>query len=279
MPSDLVVQGNIVGEGDPHQASLFDESFYTPDSRGFVYSDEGSVHGIELLVEGRLVGPEVASSSILWNYVEHRDERRVYRGRPHTETSPELARFQRSVLVQANVTDAGLGRKISDLIVNKATDRLVEVLNRIDRRIAGLALGERGQVYVDVGLPALLPIGLMGEGVRRLISIVATIMGASGSLVLIDEIDDGLHHTALALLWQTVLDAALAYDVQVVTTTHSREALEQLTAVLERDDMVEFRQDVAAFDLVRGDDDAVLSYRYDFDQLDFALEHDLDVRS
>ena len=280
MPSDLIVHGSLVGSDDPSQPSLFSDAAHLfSDPEAHLYSEEGKGYGVEFVVEGRLIGPDVARASYAWGYYERGSERRVYRGRPEIEIDPDLARFQRSAFVQANSVDVGLGQKISGLIVSKSIGRLTEVLNRVDDRIQGLALGERGQVYVDTGLPTLLPLGLMGEGVRRLISIVATLMGAEGSLVLVDEIDDGLHHSALALLWRAVLEAADQYDVQIVATTHSWETLKRLTDVLEEPGLRSFRNEVAAFDLVRSGEDDIKAFRYDFDQLDFALEHDLDVRS
>lgn len=267
-PTDLIVIGHVRrGSGDGL------DLFADPET----YEGASEITGVELDVSGRLLGPERASATL---FLRHTDPARPssYR-RPRLRVAPALEPFRRSVFISASAIDTGLSKRLSDVVQAKQKDRVVSVLHQIDERIVGLELGDRDQVFVDVGLPSLLPLGLMGTGVRRLLSIVTTILTAEGSLVLIDEVDAGLHHSALLLLWEAVLEAAAAFDVQVVATTHSREALERLVEAVEREGAPrDDRGAVAAFDLVRGESDEVRAYRYDFEQLDFALEHDLDVR-
>ena len=119
----------------------------------------------------------------------------------------------------------------------------------------------------------------MGEGIQRLLSIIASIASNAGGIVLIDELDNGLHYSALRVLWKGILQAAREYNVQIVATTHSVEALRHLTWVLDDEEHASYRDDVAAYTLIRADDDTVRSYRYDYEQLEFALEHDMEVRN
>lgn len=49
-----------------------------------------------------------------------------------------------------------------------------------------------------------------------------------GGVLLVDEIDTGLHHTVMADMWRLVLGAARDLGVQVFATTHSRDCVESL---------------------------------------------------
>ena len=109
-----------------------------------------------------------------------------------------------------------------------------------------------------------------------MISAIAT---NTGGIVLVDEIDNGLHYSALRILWKGILQAAREYDVQVFATTHSAEALRHLTWVLDEEENASFRDDVAAYTLIRADDDTVRSYRHDYEQLDYALDHGVEIRN
>jgi len=60
---------------------------------------------------------------------------------------------------------------------------------------------------------------------RRLLSIVLAIVTAPGGRVLIDEIENGLHHSVLAKVWQVIGDAAERAGAQVFATTHVTSAL------------------------------------------------------
>ncbi len=119
----------------------------------------------------------------------------------------------------------------------------------------------------------------MGEGIQRLLLIVSVIISRAGGLILIDELDNGLHYSALRVLWKAILYAARKHDVQVIATTHSAEALRHLTWVLDDEEYKDYRNDVASYTLIRAKDDTVRSYRYDYEQLDFAMEHDMEVRN
>ena len=78
-----------------------------------------------------------------------------------------------------------------------------------------------------------VPIGSMGDGIWRLLGISLALVRARGGVLLVDEIDTGLHYTVLVDLWRLVLSTARNLDVQVFATTHSRDCYEALAAVTE----------------------------------------------
>ena len=61
---------------------------------------------------------------------------------------------------------------------------------------------------------------------RRLLSIVLAIATAPGGRVLIDEIENGLHHSVLVKVWEAIADAAVRADAQIFATTHSYECIQ-----------------------------------------------------
>ncbi len=169
---------------------------------------------------------------------------------------------------------------IEQLKIVKADDELVDVLRQVDSRIERIEL-VGGEIYFNLGpdFPKLLPASLMGEGIQRLLLIVSRIISRANGLVLIDELDNGLHYSVLRILWKAILYAARKHDVQIITTTHSAEALRHLTWVLDDEENASYRDDVAAYTLIRADDDTVRSYRHDYGQLEYALEHGIEVRN
>ena len=75
----------------------------------------------------------------------------------------------------------------------------------------------------------------MGDGVGRLLSILITIANYENGIVLIDEIENGFHSTTLILLWNSIKDVALAYNVQVFATTHSLECVKTFSKSISSD--------------------------------------------
>ena len=93
------------------------------------------------------------------------------------------------------------------------------------KRLTVLASGKGSMVYGDLGEEHLTPISLMGEGMVRMLAIATAMASNREGIVLIDEIENGLHYTALPSLWKMIFETAARLDVQVFAATHSDECL------------------------------------------------------
>jgi energy-coupling factor transporter ATP-binding protein EcfA2 len=81
---------------------------------------------------------------------------------------------------------------------------------------------QRGGFRVKLdGMDGPVPMGTMGDGVYRMFVLALALASAKGGTLLIDEIDTGLHYTAMTDMWKLVFQAAKEADVQVFATTHS----------------------------------------------------------
>ena len=89
--------------------------------------------------------------------------------------------------------------------------------------------GGRGGVLVDFeDAPKRLPLGSYGEGMRRLLALALSLVRPKGGVLLIDEIDTGLHYSIMGDIWVMILKAAIQNDVQVFATTHSLDCVRGL---------------------------------------------------
>lgn len=127
----------------------------------------------------------------------------------------------------------------------KHLNEVIAFLNHLEPNIADLRLNEIGLLEADIGLPGLLPANLMGGGVVKFLSVALAFFDARNGFVLIDEIEDGLHHTAQQSIWKAILSWAQDLNVQVFVTTHSWEAIgafkNSLDTTLLRPDATLFR--------------------------------------
>ena len=80
-----------------------------------------------------------------------------------------------------------------------------------------------------------VPIGSMGDGMWHMLGLALSIANADGGVLLIDEIDTGLHYSVMEGMWRMLSKAAAARSVQVFATTHSRDCWESLAAVAQGD--------------------------------------------
>jgi hypothetical protein len=126
----------------------------------------------------------------------------------------------------------------------KRQGEILPALQILEPRLQRLSLvpfAGKPVIHGDIGLPRLVPLPLMGEGMRRVLSIVLAIANASGGVVLIDEIENGLHYSVMVQVWQAIAKAARRANVQVFATTHSWECIRYAHEAFEEDTIYDLR--------------------------------------
>ncbi len=107
-------------------------------------------------------------------------------------------------------------------------ETLQRLLSAVDPRIKKMHVdpGEDGnQVIVDAGLSELIPVSQAGQGVYRQITILADLVGENPDVLLLDEVENGLHHSVHQQVWKGLGEAAEQLKIQIFATTHSGECL------------------------------------------------------
>ncbi|HZS47305.1 MAG TPA: AAA family ATPase [Blastocatellia bacterium] len=164
----------------------------------------------------------------------------------------------------------------NDLVTNKREDELLSALQRLEPRLRQLRLLiPNGQPTIcgDIGIGPFMPLELMGEGIQRILSIVFEIARARQGIVLIDEIENGLHHSVITDVWSVVGEAAKRADVQVFATTHSWECIQSAYQAFEQNRPDDFR--LHRLERIKNNIEAVT---YDHDSLTGAMQFDFEVR-
>jgi predicted ATPase len=65
----------------------------------------------------------------------------------------------------------------------------------------------------------------MGDGLLRVLAFASALARSPGGVVLIDEIENGLHYSVMTPLWSAIERISRQLNVQVFATTHSDEML------------------------------------------------------
>ena len=134
--------------------------------------------------------------------------------------------------------------------------------------------GRKGGILVGLrGGGRRLPIGTYGDGMRRLLALRLSFVGTENGVLLVDEIDTGLHWTIMEEMWQFVVEVARKLTVQVFATTHSYDCIRGLGALLQsRPDLMD---DVSIQKVTKSLEQAVCLRG---DQIKVAVEQDIEVR-
>ena len=125
--------------------------------------------------------------------------------------------------------------------------------------------------YLDSTPP--MPVNLVGEGFGRLFEMSVALGNQKGGMLLIDEIENGIHHSAMEKVFAALLELAEEFDVQIVATTHSRECILSAHRALSGEGEGEFTYH--RIDR-RGDD--LIAVNYDAEMRDTAEFHRMEIR-
>ena len=150
---------------------------------------------------------------------------------------------------------------------------VVEALRIVEPRLLGLDIipGPEGQaLWGDVGLAQQIPLSTLGDGLNRMARIVLAIGHERTPLVLVDEIENGFHHSVLEDVWKVVYETATRFDAQVIATTHSYESVAAAYRASPGHDLALHRLEAS--------DANTRCVTYDSESIDGAIRHGLEVR-
>ena len=126
-------------------------------------------------------------------------------------------------------TDRADAIRLGSLRKRKQGDVVLEALRVIEPRLRSIEENSASgfpMIWGDIGLSELVPLAVMGEGITRFASIVLTMVEVPGGVMLIDEVENGIHHSVLTDVWRMIDDkSSRRFGVQVFATTHSFECV------------------------------------------------------
>lgn len=114
------------------------------------------------------------------------------------------------------------------LVRQRREGEVVEAIRKLDPRVSGVSLGFQAGapvIYVDVALRERIPMAYLGDGATRLLRYLVGICNCRDAVVLIDEVENGFHHSILADVWRALDTACRNANVQLFATTHSWECI------------------------------------------------------
>lgn len=115
----------------------------------------------------------------------------------------------------------------SNLEVKGQSDFVLQALRQLDERIERITATviKSPMLHVNIGLDRLVSVAMLGDGASRFLSMILRFQVAQNGMLFIDEVENGVHYTKLAAVWQQIRALADRFNVQVFATTHSRECI------------------------------------------------------
>lgn len=105
-------------------------------------------------------------------------------------------------------------------------DQVIEALRIIEPGVERISFTSRnssssGILLKMAGASEPIPLVSTGDGMKRILGIIASLVSVESGTFLVDEIDTGLHYEVLTDMWKTIFTTAARIGTQVFATTHS----------------------------------------------------------
>ncbi len=157
-------------------------------------------------------------------------------------------------------------------------NKIIEALQIIDPNVSGIGF------LVNINTEPIrikknnysypMPLSSMGDGMYRIFNIAMSLVTAEKGILLVDEIETGLHYKAQIDMWRLILETSQELNVQVFATTHSWDCItafqEALTQVEDKSSGKLFRLD-SKYGQLR-------AVEYDAEDLEIAIDKNLEIR-
>ena len=120
---------------------------------------------------------------------------------------------------------------VLDQVIHKRNKKqLISYLQLIEPRLEEIIIsardGKRFVIYVGFyGIDTMLPLMELGHGFSRLLELYSSLLVTDVSLALIDEIENGIHYSALPTVFKGIREISESNGVQSIITTHSWECI------------------------------------------------------
>ncbi len=176
------------------------------------------------------------------------------------------------------LSSSALAREYDKADLNNRVGPVLKAIQMIDDSIEQVRTFNLGKpaLYLKRANQDFLPLSLFGEAINRVADFILRLANNQGSILLIDEIENGIHYTSHHELWRMIFKLSVEFEAQIFATTHSWEMIQAFADV----GLEEGNEGVGAyFELARNvRTNRITGIKHDLETLDYAIKRKMGVR-
>lgn len=164
------------------------------------------------------------------------------------------------------------------IVLTSKENKIIEALNILDKDLERISFSSsKSTNLIRLKLKYTenpVPLSSMGEGMYRILALAMSLVTAENGVLLVDEIETGLHYEAQTDMWRLILETAKELNVQVFATTHSWDCIAAFQEALSQ------VEDKSIGKLFRLDNKygKIRAVEYNAEDLDIAVRNSIEVR-
>lgn len=120
----------------------------------------------------------------------------------------------------------------------------------------------------------IIPLESMGDGINRILTIILSLVNSENGYFLIDEIENGLHHSVQEKLWKIIFNLSEKLNIQVFATTHSEDTIKSF------ENIINSSSNKIEGKLIRleNKNNSIRQIEFDANELKIATDNDIEIR-
>ena len=178
----------------------------------------------------------------------------------------------------ARLSGKNLAKLYSQAVVKNQEKHVMNVLTIFDKEIESImVLSDANESLINIKRKnePLMLLSAFGDAMNRMIDLVLRIVNHKDGVVLIDEIENGIHYTKHEAIWTLIFTLAKDFNVQIFATTHRKEMLESFEKVATKNLFVEAKF-IEVFKSSRTNN--IKSNIFDTEKLEYSITHNEPLR-
>lgn len=182
-----------------------------------------------------------------------------------------------TVILPSDISASNPAGDLGEIIKMQRKPSVIALLQKFDSRINALEV-INGNVFLGMdGMAELIPVAMAGDGMKRYLNIIAAAANPRTNIILIDEIENGLHYSVYMKLWEALFALAVETNKQIFVATHSKETLQKLNQMLE--EHPDYQNEMRLYTIENTLKKGFQAYKYTYKGLSGACENDIELRS
>ncbi len=192
-----------------------------------------------------------------------------------TNKIPEHINFKKIGFISDSnsnsITNRSLAEQYDRCFMQGHADKIKAAFQLIDSSIVDVNTLSFGKpaIYLTKNNGKTFPLALFGNALSRIANMILQLIDNQNGILLIDEIENGVHDTKRKDLWRMLFKLAIEFNIQIFATTHSFSMQQVFNEVLEE------QKDIGCFfEFTRHiKTNQVTSIKYNKGSLEYGLKH------
>ena len=128
-----------------------------------------------------------------------------------------------------------LARMWDDIVFTSKEQQVIQALQFIEPKLIDITFIRNKMIVVKLAdRHEPIPLKSLGEGVSRLFQLFLYMVNAQKGVLLIDELENGLHYRIQPKIWAYIFQLAVDLDIIIFATTHSFDCIRSFSTAWEK---------------------------------------------